>query len=179
MVDPTWLLANQQQQYLSHKPCLHYGVQWPHPVSLTSHCYVNKCNNAGENHSLHLTFPVLTNVRPNKEMGGNLANWSVNSARFLSTTKLKIYIYIASSMSHSRIQLFKPFWVQLAFTYIATMHVTLSDMKETGGEVFLMEMNGYCYNFMYSSLNPSAWEYQSTTLGYNYHTTRQSGAATV
>ena len=28
-------------------------------------------------------------------------------------------------------------------------------------------------------LNPSAWEYQSAALGYNYHTARQSGAATV
>ena len=25
-------------------------------------------------------------------------------------------------------------------------------------------------------LNPSAWEYQSAVLGYNYHTARQSGA---
>ena len=28
-------------------------------------------------------------------------------------------------------------------------------------------------------LNPSVWEYQSAVLGYNYHTARQSGAATV
>ena len=28
-------------------------------------------------------------------------------------------------------------------------------------------------------LNPSAWECQSAALGYNYHTARQSGAATV
>ena len=28
-------------------------------------------------------------------------------------------------------------------------------------------------------LHPSAWEYQSAALGYNYHTARQSGAATV
>ena len=26
------------------------------------------------------------------------------------------------------------------------------------------------------NLNPSAWEYQSAALGYNYHTARQSGA---
>ena len=30
-----------------------------------------------------------------------------------------------------------------------------------------------------SILNLSAWEYQSAALGYNYHTARQSGAATV
>ena len=33
---------------------------------------------------------------------------------------------------------------------------------------------------VYSALlNPSAWEYQSAVLGYNYHTARQSGATTV
>ena len=32
---------------------------------------------------------------------------------------------------------------------------------------------------VYNNLNPSVWEYQSAVLGYNYHTARQSGAATV
>ena len=35
------------------------------------------------------------------------------------------------------------------------------------------------YVIVYNYLNPSVWEYQSAALGYNYHTARQSGAATV
>ena len=35
-------------------------------------------------------------------------------------------------------------------------------------------------NFLiHHKLYPSAWEYQSTALGYNYHTARQSSTATV
>ena len=35
------------------------------------------------------------------------------------------------------------------------------------------------YIYIYIYLHPSAWEYQSAALGYNYHTARQSGAATI
>ena len=37
----------------------------------------------------------------------------------------------------------------------------------------------WALNMCYEILNPSVWEYQSAALGYNYHTARQSGAATV
>jgi len=36
--------------------------------------YVSYNNYTGENHAAYPTFLDLTNVRPNKEMGGNLAN---------------------------------------------------------------------------------------------------------
>ena len=35
---------------------------------------------------------------------------------------------------------------------------------------------GLLYTMCTWTLNLSAWEYQSTALGYNYHTARQSGA---
>ena len=41
------------------------------------------------------------------------------------------------------------------------------------------ELFGYIIKVLYMNLHPSAWEYQSAALGYNYHTARQVGAATV
>ena len=35
------------------------------------------------------------------------------------------------------------------------------------------------YIYIYIYLNPSVWECQSAVLGYNYHTARESGTATV
>ena len=42
-------------------------------------CFVSYTNYTDENHNVQPFFPDLTIVRPNKEMGGNLANWSVFS----------------------------------------------------------------------------------------------------
>ena len=64
--------------YLPQNACLHYGVQWPHLAcqspSNRKCCNVSYTNYTGENHSVNQTFLDLKNVRPNKEMGGYLAN---------------------------------------------------------------------------------------------------------
>ena len=54
------------------------GPTWFVSLPATEHCcFINYNSYTGENHSAHSTFFDLTYVRPHKEMGGNLANWSV------------------------------------------------------------------------------------------------------
>ena len=53
---------------------------WFVGLPATEQCwFVSYTNYTVENHNVQPFFPDLTRVRPNKEMGGNLANWLVFS----------------------------------------------------------------------------------------------------
>ena len=75
MIDLAYQSAYQPTSLFKSKYLMY--VQWPSSPELsvsTEQCwYVSYSNYTGENHSLHPTFLDQTNVRPNKEMGGNVA----------------------------------------------------------------------------------------------------------
>ena len=54
---------------------VYIGPTWFVSLPATEQCWnVSYTNYTGENHSTNQTFLDLKNVRPNKEMGGYLAN---------------------------------------------------------------------------------------------------------